>query len=1129
MATLTFQFSAVGGNATWANWTTHPTSPATEALSSGIPTTTLPTNNKNTTAANNTWTLTGTWGSIFGSVLAHALITGVTSASIQSKCTAFTTGGTTHTQNASTLVDGGTTITVGGTRSFTTTDVSFVTSNGVNATGLTLYGGDAITLTISNSLSNGNSNSATMALQQDVLVMTITYTPLPQFTNLSTDPPRVLNRGKLRVLADITQNLLQNTLNPPMPSFGSATGDNYNFGRKRTFAIDDDNSSPNLITGPLGATIPFPSNLSTDPARLQTRGKFRVDDDSFSQNLLANTLGSVQAPFPASDYTVPVRRKVWVKTDTPNLLNTLLTVVVPRTPVLTPVRGRKFVLQVDPPNLLTSTLGQGLVQSPFVPSHYEVREKQRRITADGVAPNLLVSTLAPSTPITELGQIVFGATPLTETAQIVFGTIPNNASLTELAEFVFGVTVPPPPQPPFIPPIGTPYIFRPIAVTNVRRRTHNAALEFIAANLLVTTLAAPVAAPFIPQPAEAIEKRPAIVEQAPPNLLTSTLAVTPTGTPFVPGQVTVLKSLRKVLLQDPANLLTTTLAPPVPYFPPNGTPYIFRPLAVTKVGRVTNVAPYEWNVQNLAVSITPVAQSPFVPVDYQVTLKRKFVAPENVTNLLPITQTLGFPSGDWPVLPKRRFQPPEDVQNSLVTVFKAANPFSSGDWTIAFKRSVPVQYDSAFNLPVINPLTILPPGKNEIAYEIPRPKVVYYPDNAFNLAVLNPLTILPPGQSVYFDIPTYRRKAVYYPDNAFNINIAPLVLPPGKQESAYQIPRRKVVYYPDNAFNLPVTNPLTILPPGKNETAYQISRRKIVYYPDNAFNLAIINPLSILPPGKSVFTDVLPRPKVAIETYALNLLTNTLVVAQVPFVSVDYGIPAKRRFVAPEDQSNLLLTAAVRPFATTEFPFPSKSRFVAHTDVLNVLPISQTLPFASGEYTVPVRHRFLSQDDVQNLLPLTQQLPFSSGDWQVGYGRKFNAFVDFNNQMPIAVELVPFSSGEQFYQSVLRSRVPYETFTTFNLPTATFIQPYPVGSATEQFVFKPRSRVLPEVYINLLTSTLIPPVLVSDPDFTIIVTYGDWTVYVEYQMTTIVLPNFNVDVNGPDNTVIVYPKFTIKK
>lgn len=173
MPTIAYSYKSSGGSASWSGFTQTPTSPATETLSSGIPQTTLPTNHKNTTASNSKFTISGTWTALFG-VPAGGVITGVTSASAQSKCTTFT-GGSGCSALASTLVDGATTITLSAARSFTATDASFVSSSGTDATGLALAASDTVTVTIANTLGNGNSNSDTVVLQQDNLVFTITY------------------------------------------------------------------------------------------------------------------------------------------------------------------------------------------------------------------------------------------------------------------------------------------------------------------------------------------------------------------------------------------------------------------------------------------------------------------------------------------------------------------------------------------------------------------------------------------------------------------------------------------------------------------------------------------------------------------------------------------------------------------------------------------------------------------------------------------------------------------------------------------------------------------------------------------------------------------------------------------
>jgi hypothetical protein len=128
---------------------------------------------KNHSAQASSWTLTTTWEGL--SVPAGATITGVTAASMQSQCTAFTTGGTSHTSGAATLADGATTVTLSAQRSFTATDASPVITNGTDATGLSLAAANSITLTIPNVLSTGNSSSAAMTLLQDELAFTITY------------------------------------------------------------------------------------------------------------------------------------------------------------------------------------------------------------------------------------------------------------------------------------------------------------------------------------------------------------------------------------------------------------------------------------------------------------------------------------------------------------------------------------------------------------------------------------------------------------------------------------------------------------------------------------------------------------------------------------------------------------------------------------------------------------------------------------------------------------------------------------------------------------------------------------------------------------------------------------------
>jgi len=135
---------------------------------------------KNHSNQNSSWTLTTTFTAL--GVPSGSTITAITAASLDSKCTAFTTGGSQHTSGTATLVDGATTITLSAARSFTAVDASWVTTSGTDATGLSLNASDSITLTINNSLSTGNNNSANMTLLQDNLNFTITYVT---FVNLN--------------------------------------------------------------------------------------------------------------------------------------------------------------------------------------------------------------------------------------------------------------------------------------------------------------------------------------------------------------------------------------------------------------------------------------------------------------------------------------------------------------------------------------------------------------------------------------------------------------------------------------------------------------------------------------------------------------------------------------------------------------------------------------------------------------------------------------------------------------------------------------------------------------------------------------------------------------------------------
>jgi hypothetical protein len=116
-------------------------------------------------------------------VTAGQTITGVTAGSIKSKCTVFTSAGAGNTAGAATLVDGGTTITLSSQRSITATDAAFVTTNGVDSTGLNLSSSNSITLTVNVHNQNSNVNGSSVTILQDTLSFTITYQPAPTPNN----------------------------------------------------------------------------------------------------------------------------------------------------------------------------------------------------------------------------------------------------------------------------------------------------------------------------------------------------------------------------------------------------------------------------------------------------------------------------------------------------------------------------------------------------------------------------------------------------------------------------------------------------------------------------------------------------------------------------------------------------------------------------------------------------------------------------------------------------------------------------------------------------------------------------------------------------------------------------------
>lgn len=123
----------------------------------------------------NKWTRTLTYEAL--GVPPGATVIGIGSASMQSRCTTYTTGAT-STAGSVTLLDGGTTVTLAVSRNFSATDASWVTSNGTTVNGLSSASTTSVTITINNTLATANSASASVVLKQDNLTFVITYIPV---------------------------------------------------------------------------------------------------------------------------------------------------------------------------------------------------------------------------------------------------------------------------------------------------------------------------------------------------------------------------------------------------------------------------------------------------------------------------------------------------------------------------------------------------------------------------------------------------------------------------------------------------------------------------------------------------------------------------------------------------------------------------------------------------------------------------------------------------------------------------------------------------------------------------------------------------------------------------------------
>jgi len=135
---------------------------------------------KNATDTSQKWTRTMTYVQM--GVPTGATVTSITSASMQNRLFTNTTGGN-STIGTAQLVDGGTTVTLAAARSITSAtavDSGWNTQTGTNQTGMTSPSSNSVTINLNYSIATGNSTSAVVTFNMDVLTFTITYTPPAQ-------------------------------------------------------------------------------------------------------------------------------------------------------------------------------------------------------------------------------------------------------------------------------------------------------------------------------------------------------------------------------------------------------------------------------------------------------------------------------------------------------------------------------------------------------------------------------------------------------------------------------------------------------------------------------------------------------------------------------------------------------------------------------------------------------------------------------------------------------------------------------------------------------------------------------------------------------------------------------------
>jgi hypothetical protein len=242
------------------------------------------------------------------------------------------------------------------------------------------------------------------------------------------------------------------------------------------------------------------------------------------------------------------------------------------------------------------------------------------------------------------------------------------------------------------------------------------------------------------------------------------------------------------------------------------------------------------------------------------------------------------------------------------------------------------------------------------------------------------------------------------------------------------------------------------------------------------------------------------RRRVFIDFDTPNLLTSTLTApAQIPFTpgQIENPLPKRSRVpYLPDGTNNLAAATFIQPLPQVQVSTPDNPpirKRIIEQDPVNLLNSTLALfvvqnPFVPFDYTVIQKRRFVVIDDTANLLPLTavQQLPFSN-DYQVTFKRRFVLDYDPSNLLPLT-QPVPFVTTEYQYHARRRSLTAYEQTGAFNLATATWVPPALPPASGEQVYPQIRHKILPDYYVNLLTTTLAPsaPIqLISDPVYTV--------------------------------------------